>query len=466
MSRLSWTLGGLTVLTSFALAVCGVVQAQQTSWTYQGEIRDDGVLASGPCDLRFTLWDSDSGGNQLAPEETFSSELLAQGRFTVNLDFGVGAFDGSARWLEIEAACPSGSAFESLSPRQPLTSAPQALFAAHVPWSGIDNPPPGLDDGDDIDDDVQFSEISSIVGPGSSEVAVGNHLHDVRYYTQMDLQQSGGALVHWDNLDQVPTGIADGDDDTTYAAGGGLTLSATTFAVDTSAIQARVDGVCGAGQAIRAVNADGTVECDDSSTALRHAAPRDNRLTTVDSFGWAGDGTAIAIGVDGFPIIAEYDGINQDLRVVHCNDVACAGAADITTVDQTDNVGQEPDLAITPDGLAVVSYYDGTNGNLKVAHCQNVACTAFGTTAVDQTSDDVGRWSAVTIGADGLPLISYYDSDNKDLKVAHCSNTTCTGTPQINTIDSTGDVGWHTAIAAGIDGQAWISYFDNSNDDL
>jgi hypothetical protein len=37
------------------------------------------------------------------------------------------------------------------------------------------------------------------------------------------------------------------------------------------------------------------------------------------------------------------------------------------------------------------------------------------------------KGSIVTIGADGLGLISYLDSSNSDLKVAHCSNVTCTG---------------------------------------
>jgi hypothetical protein len=81
-------------------------------------------------------------------------------------------------------------------------------------------------------------------------------------------------------------------------------------------------------------------------------------------------------------------------------------------------------VTIGTDGLALISYYDETNGNLKVAHCPNVACTAATLTTVD-SAGGVGQYNSVTIGADGLALISYYDATNGALKVAHCSNLLC-----------------------------------------
>jgi len=68
---------------------------------------------------------------------------VANGLFTAPLDFGAGAFDGDARWLQI------GVEGNTLTPRQKLTATPYALFALAAPWSGLSGIPAGFDDGTD-----------------------------------------------------------------------------------------------------------------------------------------------------------------------------------------------------------------------------------------------------------------------------------------------------------------------------
>jgi hypothetical protein len=86
-------------------------------------------------------------------------------------------------------------------------------------------------------------------------------------------------------------------------------------------------------------------------------------------------------------------------------------------------------LTIGSDGLGVISYRDGFNQHLKVAHCSNISCTEATLNNPDQ-SGSVGGHTSVTIGDDGMPLIGYYDyadyGDGRgDLKVLHCGNLLC-----------------------------------------
>ena len=95
----------------------------------------------------------------------------------------------------------------------------------------------------------------------------------------------------------------------------------------------------------------------------------------------------------------------------------------LTTLDSTGYVGQSPSVTVGTDGFGLISYYDATNADLKVAHCTNAACTAATTTTLDSTG--VGGSTSVTVGTDGFGLISYYDATSADLKVAHCALTGC-----------------------------------------
>jgi predicted regulator of Ras-like GTPase activity (Roadblock/LC7/MglB family) len=134
---------------------------------------------------------------------------------------------------------------------------------------------------------------------------------------------------------------------------------------------------------------------------------------------------SITIGVDGLPIISYYDSTNGNLRVAHCQDVACSSSTN-TVVSSSGDIGRFTSITVGADNLPIISAYNSTGGNLKVAHCSNVACTSSTKTVVDgQGGDDVGLYNSITVGVDGLPIISYYDSTNGNLRVAHCSNSFC-----------------------------------------
>ncbi|MBS0198039.1 MAG: hypothetical protein JSR77_14890 [Planctomycetes bacterium] len=118
-------------------AAAGPASAQPLSngFTYQGELQTSGTPVDGPADLRFTLWTAATGGTQIGATVQALAVDVSAGRFTVTLnagnEFGAGAFNGQRRWLEISVRTPdSGGAYQVLSPRQEITAAPYAAFAA------------------------------------------------------------------------------------------------------------------------------------------------------------------------------------------------------------------------------------------------------------------------------------------------------------------------------------------------
>ncbi|MEI6078870.1 MAG: hypothetical protein WCS94_25065 [Verrucomicrobiota bacterium] len=107
--------------------------AQGTAFTYQGQLHDGGTNANGNYAMIFTLYDAPAGGHPTGGSLT-NLVTLANGLFSVNLDFGAGAFDGTSRWLGIKVGFTNGSDYlvtwsETLAPRVPVLPAPYALYA-------------------------------------------------------------------------------------------------------------------------------------------------------------------------------------------------------------------------------------------------------------------------------------------------------------------------------------------------
>lgn len=117
------------------LAVAAQAADVGSTFTYQGRLTQGGEPFEGTVDLKLRLFDALASGNQIGPELSAPTFVIEEGLFTIDLDFGEGAFGNEARWLEIEVD------ETILSPRQPVMAAPIAQFAL----TGNEGPegPPG-----------------------------------------------------------------------------------------------------------------------------------------------------------------------------------------------------------------------------------------------------------------------------------------------------------------------------------
>src|SRR5262245_44701041 len=90
---------GWALMLLFALASSAF--AQGTTFTYQGQLMDNGAPANGTnYGMLFTIYNDPTNGTGQG-SLGIVSVTVSNGLFTVPLDFG-NVFDGSSRWLEIK----------------------------------------------------------------------------------------------------------------------------------------------------------------------------------------------------------------------------------------------------------------------------------------------------------------------------------------------------------------------------
>jgi len=183
-----------------------------------------------------------------------------------------------------------------------------------------------------------------------------------------------------------------------------------------------------------------------------------------------GEYASLALDAGGNPVVSYYEPVNGDLKVLHCNDPNCSGGGESITSPDTGSgmfdVGQYTSLALA-GGNPVVSYYDVTNGNLKVLICDDPNCAPGGDSiwAWDQ-GGDVGRYTSLALGNDGCPVVSYYDATNGNLKVLVSLWTGTVCFPAATSPDTIGDVGWWTSLALDTSGRPVIAYHGDTFHDL
>ncbi len=200
------------------MATLALAQSPLTSqWTYQGKLSLAGSPFSDSADFEFTLWDAAAGGNQIGSTLAVNDLQVVDGFFTVDLDFGMDALNGDARWLEIAVRSPAGSgAITTLDPRQPLSAAPYALQTRGLVVDGNDNV-------------ITVPDQNSVSGVTASTVS-GGRAHVV---TGNQATIGGGQLNTVGRLATVGGGLGNTAQEyaSTVAGGSGNTVSGNSGAI-------------------------------------------------------------------------------------------------------------------------------------------------------------------------------------------------------------------------------------------
>lgn len=287
----------------------------------------------------------------------------------------------------------------------------------------------------------------------------------------------------------------------TAIAAGSITAAQLAPGLIGAVAQRRVAGVCTNGQALRGIDAAGNVACTNATTSIGVGTPQFGRDPSIalapDGRPWvayttgtartlmlmrcgdsacvagnrsvivadappgAGQYVALRFGSDGLPVLAYYDPGATRLVVTHCGDLDCR-AGNVTRYPATSpSAGEFVSLAIGADGLPVMAYYDRTRSTLAVTRCRAVNCATWANAWPDPTRNDAGQYPSLAIGTDGLPVISHFDATAGTLRVTHCGAADCSGQAESTTVDAiTGrEVGVGSTLAIGRDGFPVIAHF-------
>ena len=178
-----------------------------TAITYQGQLKESGVPATGSYDFIFTLYDNPNAGSPVGDPCSISEPNVpvTNGLFSSLLDYGSNAFDGDARWLEIQVRPYNTGEYTTLSPRPEITPAPYAIYSMNggsggTGGNGTTNYIPKFTDPDTLGNSVIY-ENNGQIGIGTINPAAkltingailrdGSTMYGTNAYTHINLGTS------------------------------------------------------------------------------------------------------------------------------------------------------------------------------------------------------------------------------------------------------------------------------------
>jgi hypothetical protein len=177
-----------------------------------------------------------------------------------------------------------------------------------------------------------------------------------------------------------------------------------------------------------------------------------------------GEFCSIAVDPNDIPHVSYYDKSNNDLNYAEWIGPSPNNWAILDPpLDSAGDVGKYSSIAVDEYFNVHISYSDETNVKLNYAIYDG---NWYPGNIVDNDLN-TGRYTSIALDPESIPYISYYDYDisHKRLKLAEWVGPGY-GDWSVSVIDADGDVGMHSSLAIDSDSGIHIAYYDNTNSRL
>ncbi|MCS7248702.1 MAG: hypothetical protein NZ840_10745 [Anaerolineales bacterium] len=190
----------------------------------------------------------------------------------------------------------------------------------------------------------------------------------------------------------------------------------------------------------------------------------DWRFEVLDSLGDVGHNPALALNSENRPYLSYYDATNGRVKLAFKNSLGQWQTEVIQAVGNA--AGSFSSIAIHPTTKDIyVSFYDASSQTLKLAHTPPAASHVWSITEVD-TAPKSGVHNALALDAGGRPVLAYYEATGKVLKFARAANSIPPFNFAVTTVDDRGSVGQYCSLGVDAENRFHVSYYDEANRDL
>jgi hypothetical protein len=388
----------LFALVALVLSAAVAAQPQESAFSYQGRLEQNGVPANGNFDFTFALFAAASGGTAIGSPLSRPDVAVDDGLFTVELDFGSTAFDGSQRFLQVTV---NGT---TLAPRTAIGTTPyasvaltalDASMAQSVPWRGATQHVV-----------APATEVTEDEASWFSVVIGADGLPFVAYYAIATLDLKLARC-----LDAVCSSVSS---ITVDSAGDVGDFNDIALGTDERPVISYYDRTNGDLKLARCSDR----QCTGVTTRTLDTLGNTGQFTSITAQG--GQAAASTSLNKRGPLIAYYDASNDDLRYLQCNDPDCTSPSGLA-LDSVGDVGQWADIVF--DGTRVqVAYQDTGNGRLKLAVCSSVTCSSVTVRTLDSAANS-GFAPSLALTPAGRALVSHsrFNGSNNELALVRCN---------------------------------------------